>query len=129
MSEFFDMAPTPFNNFMNTADGVVSQVPTLANSYILADSACTTGRAAMNFCCANNFVSRACFVASCFCGVMGAASSGTALIGGYFGIPATGAVGAFGARAFNRLGKYSLHVGNVTNGNFTNSSQILDLLD
>ena len=129
MAEYFDMAPTPFNNFLTTANGVLSQVPTLANSGLLADSICTTGRAGMNFCYANNIVARTCFATSCICGTVGAVSSGTALTGSFFGIPAAGALGTFGARAFNRLGKYSLTLGNFTNGNFTNATEISELVN
>ncbi len=123
------MNPTPFNNFLDKASGILADVPTVGNSVILADSACTTGRAAMNFCCANNLVARTCFGASCVFGAAGTVASGTALAGGTFGIPVVGAVGALGARAFNRLGKYSLHVGNITNGNITNATEIANLLD
>ena len=46
---------------------------------------------------------------------MGAVSSGTALATSFTGIPVVGWLGSFGARGFNRLGKYTLHMGNVTN--------------
>jgi hypothetical protein len=39
-----------------------------------------------------------------------------------------GWVGSFGARAFNRLGKYTMHMGNVTSGNVTNITQIGELM-
>ena len=124
MTKYFDMAPTPFNKLMTSADGIVSQVPTLANSAILTDSVCTTGKAAINFCYANNLVARTCFATSCICGAIGTVSSGTAIASGFFGIPACGFLGSMGARAFNRIGKYSLHMGNFTNGNFTNPGNI-----
>ncbi len=111
----FDLPPTPVNRFATVGADVLSQVPTLANSGLLADSVCTTGRAAMNFCYANNMIARVCFATSCICGTVGAASSGTALASGFFGIPAAGAIVTRGARAFNRLGKYSLTLGNFTN--------------
>ena len=43
-------------------------------------------------------------------------SPGTALLTSFSGIPVAGLIGSFGARGFNRLGKYTLHMGNVTNG-------------
>ena len=129
MSDYFDIAPTPFNEFMTSANGVVSQFPTLANGALLADSVTTTGRAAMNFCCANNMVSRACFGASCVCGAVGAASSGTALATGFLGIPVASTIGTLGARGFNRLGKYALRLGNFTNGNFTNITELAEIMD
>ena len=115
MSEYFEIAPTPFNNLMTTANGVLSQVPTLANSALLVNSVSTTGRAGMNFCCANNIIARTCFATSCICGTVGAISSGTAIASSVFGIPAAGVLGNFRVRAFNRLGKYSLTLGNFTN--------------
>lgn len=129
MAEYFDMAPTPFNNLITTVNGVLSQVPTLANSAILADSVSTTGRAGMNFCCANNIVARTCFATSCVCGTVGAFSSGTAIASSFFGIPEAGIIGNLGARAFNRLGKYALTLGNFTNGNFTNATEISNLIN
>ena len=129
MSDYFNIAPIPFNDFMTSVNGVVSQFPTLANGALLADSVTTTGRAAMNFCCANNMVSRACFGASCICGTVGAASSGTAIASSFLGIPAAGVVGTLGARGFNRLGKYALRLGNFTNGNFTNVTEIAELMN
>ena len=125
----FDMAPTPFNNLMTTANEVLSQVPTLANSALLIDSVSTTGRAGMNFCYANNIVARTCFATSCICGTIGAVSSGTSIADSSLGIPAAGAIGNFGARAFNRLGKYSLTLGNFTNGDFTNATEISELIN
>nr|YP_009686101.1 hypothetical protein [Halamphora americana]QDR24928.1 hypothetical protein [Halamphora americana] len=124
MTDYFDIPPTPFNNLMDTTNGILSQVPTLANSALLVDSTCTTGRAAMNFCCANNIVSRTCFVTSCICGTVGVVASGTAIATSFFGIPAAGAIGTLGARAFNRLGKYTL-----TLGNFTNANEISELIN
>ena len=37
-------------------------------------------------------------------------------------------VGSFGARAFNRLRKYTLNMGNVTSGNLTNITEIGELM-
>ena len=62
------------------------------------------------------------------CGVVGAASSATALVTSVAGIPVAGWLGSFGARGFNRLGKYSLHMGNVTSGNLTNATDIAELM-
>ena len=119
-----DLAPSPVHRFATVGADVLSQVPTLANSGLVADSVCTTGRAAMNFCYANNMVARVCFATSFICGTIGATSSGTVLATGFFGIPAAGAVVTLGARAFNRLGKYSL-----TLGNFTNATEISELIN
>ena len=129
MPDYFDIAPTPCTRLMDSATGILTQIPTLANGALLADSVTTTGRAAMNFCCANNLVSRACFGASCLCGTIGAASSGAALATGFFGIPIASTVGTLGARGFNRLGKYALTLGNFTNGNFTNVTEIAEIMN
>lgn len=49
------------------------------------------------------------------CGVLGAASSGTALVTvtSFASIHVTAWVGSFGARAFNWVGKYSLRLGKL----------------
>ena len=108
---------------------ITDNVPVVGNGVILADSLYTTGRAAINFYCSPNPLSKVCFGTSCLFGVAGAASSGTALVTSFLGIPVTGIVGSFGARVFNRLGKYSLHMGNVTSGNITNATEIADLMN
>lgn len=108
--------------------GISKNVPVIGNAAICADSICTTGRAGINFYCSPNPVAKVFFGASCVCGVLGAASSGTALITSFAGIPMAGWAGSFGARAFNRLGKYTLHMGNVTSGNITNVTQISELM-
>lgn len=105
--------------------GISKNIPIVGNAAICADSFCTTGRAGINFYCSPNPVARVFFGASCLCG---AASSGTALVTSFAGIPMAGWLGSFGARGFNRLGKYALHMGNVTNGNITNATDIADLM-
>ena len=128
-----------FNLLPNAADalaesttgittGITKNVPIIGNAAICADSVCTTGRAGINFYCSPNPVAKVFFGASCICGVLGAASSGTALVTSFAGIPVGGWVGSFGARGFNRLGKYTLHMGNVTSGNVTNITEIGELM-
>jgi len=94
--------------------GISNNVPIIGNAAICADSLCTTGRAGINFYCSPNPVAKVFFGASCVCGVVGAASSATALVTSFAGIPVSGWLGSFGARGFNHLGKYTLHMGNVT---------------
>jgi hypothetical protein len=110
--------------------GISKNVPIIGNASICADSLCTTGRAGINFYCSPNLVAKVFFGASCLClcGIMGATSSGTALLTSFAGIPVVGWFGSFGARGFNRLGKYTLHMGNVTSGNITNATAISDLM-
>lgn len=103
-------------------------VPIIGNAAICTDSVCTTGHPGINFYCSPNPVSKAFFGASCLCGVLRAASSSTALVTSFAGIPVKGWVGSFGARAFNRLGKYTLHMGNLMSGNVTNITQIGELM-
>ena len=110
------------------ASEVVEAVPVFGNAAICVDSLCTTGRASVNFYCSPNPISRAFFGASCLCGLMGAASSGTAVATSLIGIPLTGWLGSLGARGFNRLGKYTLQMGNVTNGNITNVTEIAEIM-
>ena len=98
----------PATPLIDSATEITDSVPTVGNVVILADSTCTAGRAAVNFYCSPNPISKVCFVASCLFGVAGAASSDTALATSFLGISLTGLVGSFGARAFNRLGKLSI---------------------
>ena len=108
--------------------GISKNVPIVGNAAICADSLCTTGRAGLNFYYSSNPIAKVFFGTSCVCGVIGAASSGTALVTSFAGIPVAGWVGSFGARSFNRVGKYSLHIGNVTSGNITNTTDISELM-
>ena len=122
-----DLAPTPTTVLINTATSVLKNVPVLGNGAILTDSVCTTGRAALNFYCSPNPLAKVCFGTSCVLGAAGAVSSGTALATSSLGLPVAGVVGSFGARGFNKLGKYALHLGNVTSGNVTNVTEIAEL--
>ena len=122
------LAPTAMDHLAESASSLTDGVPVLGNSAVCVDSLCTTGRAGINFYCSPNPLSKVFFGASCVCGVMGAASSGTALVTSFAGIPMAGWLGAFGARGFNRLGKYTLHMGNVTSGNITNVTEIAELM-
>lgn len=135
----FNLAPTAMDTFAESATlltdsateislGISKNVPVIGNAAICADSLCTTGRAGINFYCSPNPVAKFFFGASCVFGVIGAASSGTALVTSCVGIPVAGWIGSFGARGFNRVGKYALHMGNVTNGNITNATEIAELM-
>ncbi len=127
-----NLLPTATDVLAESATGITTgiskNVPIIGNAAICADSLCTTGRAGINLYCSPNPVAKVFFGASCACGVLGAASSGTALITSFTGIPVAAWFGSFGARAFNRLGKYTLHMGNVTSGNITNVTEIGDLM-
>jgi hypothetical protein len=108
--------------------GISTNVPVIGNAGLCVDSLCTTGRGAVNFYYSPNPVAKVFFGASCLCGVIGAASSGTAVVTSFAGIPAASWFGSFGARGLNRLGKYTLHIGNVTSGKITNHTAIADLM-
>jgi len=127
-----NLATSPVDALAESAteitSGIAKNVPIIGNAAICADSICTTGRAGINFYCSPSPVAKVFFGASCLCGVVGAASSGTALVTSFVGIPMAGWLGSFGARGFNRLGKYALHMGNVTNGNLTNAIEIAELI-
>ena len=127
-----NLAPSAVDALAESAtditSGISKNVPIIGNAAICADSLCTAGRAGINFYCSPNPVAKVFFGASCVCGAIGAASSGTALVTSVAGIPVAGWLGSFGARSFNRLGKYSLHMGNVTSGNITNATDISDLM-
>ena len=131
-----DLAPTPTTLMMESVTRMVESVtravdlvPSATNAGICVDSACTAGRAAVNFYGSPNPVSKVCFGASCVCGTIGATASGTALVSNYLGVPALGFLGSVGARTFNTLGKYTLHMGNVTNGQITNVTEITNLMN
>ena len=109
-------------------NGISTNVPIIGNAALCADSLCTTSRAGVNFYCSPNPLAKAFFGASCVFGVIGAAASGTALATSVAGIPIAGWLGSFGARAFNRAGKYTLHMGNVTNGTITNATDIAEFM-
>jgi len=95
-----------------------------AQSILLTDNTCTAGRSLINFCATPNPLARFFFATSVVCGVAGATSAGVALTSSVFGMPTTAVVGAFGARSFNRLGRYTLHIGNLTNGNLINVTNV-----
>jgi hypothetical protein len=122
------LAPTAMDHFAESASTITDGVPVFGNAAICVDSLCTTGRAGINFYCSPNPVSKVFFGASCLCGVMGAVSSGTALVTSFAGIPVTGWLGSLGSRGLNRLGKYTLHMGNVTSGNITNATDIAECM-
>jgi len=122
------MITSAMDHFADSASKITDGVPVLGNAAICVDSLCTTGRAGINFYCSPNPVAKVFFGASCLCGAMGATSSGIALVTSFAGIPMTGWLGSLGARGFNRLGKYTLHMGNVTNGKITNATDIGELM-
>ena len=95
---------------------ILNSIPTVGNAVICADGTCTAGCAAVNFYTTYNPISKACFAASCVCGTIGAAASGTALVSNYLGISHVGLAGTLGARTFNRVGKFTLHMGNLAKG-------------
>ena len=134
-----NLAPTAFDAFAESLTvlaestaaltlSVSKNVPNNGNVAICGDCLCTTGRAGLSFYLSPNPIAKVFFGASCLCGVMGALSSGTALVTSFAGIPALGWVGSFGARGCNRVGKHALHMGNFTSGNITNTSAIVDFI-
>ena len=98
-------------------DVIAEETPVVGNIVICSDCLYTTSSAGIGFCCAPNPVSKVFFGTSCAFGVMGATSSGTALVTSFMGIPMAGWVGALGARSFHKLGKVSLRLGTTTSGN------------
>lgn len=127
-----DWASTSMDLFADSATeittGISTNVPIIGNAALCMDSVCTTSRAGVNFYCSPNPLAKTFFAVSCLCGVIGATASGTSLVTPVAGIPVAGWLGSFGARAFNRAGKYTLHMGNVTNGNITNATDIAELM-
>lgn len=114
------LTPSAMDHFAESASSLTDGLPVLRNAAVCIDSLCTTDRAGINFYCSPSPLSKVFFGASCACGVLGAPSSGAALLTSFAGVPVAGWIGSFGARGFNRLGKYRLHMGNVSSGNITN---------
>lgn len=127
-----NLAPSSVDLFAESAteitNGISTNVPIIGNAALCMDSVCTTSRAGVNFYCSPNPVAKTFFAVSCLCGVIGATASGASLVTSVAGIPVAGWLGSFGARAFNCAGKYTLHMGNVTNGNITNATEIAELM-
>jgi len=101
----------------------------VGNSALCADSIYTSGRAGINFYYCPNPLARVFFAASFVCGTLGVVSSATTLLTFSLGpIPIMAALGSFSARSFNRLGKYTLQLGHITNGNITTANEIAALM-
>lgn len=126
------ITPSAFDALAESAteitSGISKNVPVIGNALICTDSLSTTGRDGINFYCSPNPVAKVYFGASCVFEIVGAAASGTALVTSFAGIPVEGWVDSFGGRTFNRLGKYILHIENVTSGNVPNLTEISDLI-
>ena len=123
----FNLAPTAFDNLAISAtkaidtvvDNSSTTIPLVGNSAIMGDCIYTTGRASINFFYTQNRLARVFFCASAVCSLVGGVSSGLAIGASYTGVPIAGVTGVFTSRAFHRLGKYSLQIGNITAGNIT----------
>lgn len=100
-----ELFPTQTTILIESTTKVMNGIPILVNTTLAVDSICTTGRASINFYCSPNPVSKVFFGASCLCGVLGAGTSGTALVTSFVGIPVAEWLETLGARGFNRLGK------------------------
>jgi hypothetical protein len=118
-----DLAPNAINHAAESFSTITDAVPGLGNAAICVDSLCTAGRAGINFYCSPSPLAKVFFGASFACGTIGAVASGTVLVTSYTGIPTLGWVGGLGSRGLNRLDKYTLHIGNVTN-----TTEIADLM-
>ena len=127
-----NLLPTALDVFAESGtvltSGVSRNVPLIGNVGLCIDSLHTTGKAGMNFYCSPSPVAKVFFGASCAFGVLGASASGAALVTSFAGIPLAGWIGSFGARGLNSLGKYTLHMGNVTSGKITNITEIAELM-
>ena len=111
------LAPVAAERIMTSIVDGLETVPQIENIVTATDSACTTGLCALNFCAANNVIAQTCFAAGCLCGVAGATLSGAAAVSAFCGYSVGGLAGAAAARACNRVVRYGMTVGKVTNGN------------
>ncbi len=86
-----NLAPSTIDALAESAteitSGITKNAPVIGNTAIRADSVCTAG---LNFYCSPNPVAKIFFGTSCLCGAIGAASSGTALVTLFAGIPVSG---------------------------------------
>ena len=71
-----------------------------------------------------NPLARVCFGAGVVCGVAGSACAGASAISNYMSFSPLGIAGDLASHACYRLGKYSLKVGNITNGNMAALAEI-----
>lgn len=96
-----NLAPTAYDALADSLTDSVTEitsaissisknVPIIGNAALCADSISTTCRADINFYGSPSPVAKVFFGASCLCGLIGAASSGTALVTPLVGIPVTG---------------------------------------
>lgn len=120
------LAPTAMDAFAEAATSAIESATGLANVGVCVDSACTTGRAAVNFFYSSNPVSKTFFGTSIICGVTGTVVSGASLVGKGLGIPGLGFGCDLAARGCCRLGKYTMKMGNVTSGNITGFAEAME---
>ena len=113
------LAPTAMNRVAELVGDALEGTPRVANIAIAADSGRVGVQSGMCFFKATNPVAKACFGAGAVCGLAGSVCSGTSAFSNYMGFSPLGIAGDFAGRACYRLGKYSLRIGNVTDGNMT----------
>lgn len=113
------LAPTQMDRVAELVGDALEGTPRVANIAITADSARVGVQSGMCFFKATNPLSRACFGAGAVCGLAGSVCSGTSAFSNYMGFSPLGIAGDLAGRACYRLGKYSLRIGNVTDGNMT----------
>jgi hypothetical protein len=95
----------------------------------MVDSAVTSGKGAVNFCCSNNRILRICFATSCVYRLFGTCSAGLALVEGCLRILVLEIISSMVAYGFNKLGKYTLTMENFINKNFINVTKIAQLMN
>lgn len=116
------MGLTTTDHFIISGSNIMEVFPDACNSALCFDSLYTSGRDTINFYCSPSPFSKVFFCSSFLFGIL------TAIVSAYTGIPVVGLIGTFGATCFNRLGKYTLQMGNITNGNITNATEIGNLM-
>lgn len=118
------LAPTPMDRVARLVGDGLEGVPRVGNIAITADSARVGVQSGICFFKATNPLARACFGAGAVCGLAGSACSGASAFSNYMGFSPLGIAGDLAGRACYRLGKYSLRVGNITDGNMTALAEV-----
>lgn len=113
------LAPTAMDRVAELVGGALEGTPQIGNIAVAADSGRVGLQSGVCFFKATNPLSRVCFGAGTVCGLAGAACAGTSACSNYMGLSPLGVAGNLAGRACYRIGKYSLRVGQVTDGNMT----------
>ena len=118
------LAPTAMDRVAKLIGDGIEGAPRIGNIAITADSARVGVQSGLCFFKAKTPVAKACFGIGATCGLAGSVCAGASSISNYMGCSPLGLAGNLAGRACYRLGRYSLRMGNVTDGNITELADI-----